>query len=79
MSVRSRKDSGVVTGWRGDATWIWVAAVVFTVLVILTAVLITAFHGAGFWPWLVMAGAIALGWLIAVVVVIPRSGPRGRP
>ena len=76
--MRSGKDSQDVTGWRGDATWIWVAAVVFIVLVILTAVLITAFRGAGFWPWLVMAGAIALGWLIAVVVVIPRSGSRGR-
>ena len=62
--------------WRGDAAWIWVAAIEFGVLVTLTAILITAFRGAGFWPWLSVAGALALGWLIAVVVLIPRSAPR---
>jgi len=79
MSKRSGKDSEVVAGWRGDASWVWVAAGVFTVLVVLIAVLITAFRGAGFWPWLTVAVAIALSWLVAVVVVIPRSAPpRGR-
>ena len=78
MSVRLGKDTGGAADWRGDATWIRVAAIVFIVLVTLTAILITIFRGTGFWPWLVMAGAIALAWLIAVVVVIPRSAPRGR-
>jgi hypothetical protein len=78
MSVRPGKTDGVAPGWRDDATWVWVAAASFVVLVILTAVLITAFRGVGFGAWLVMAAAIALGWLVAVVVVIPRTGPRGR-
>jgi len=64
--------------WRGDPTWIWAAIFEFAMLVVTSAILITAFAGAGFWPWLIMAGAIALGWLTAVVVLIPRSTPRRR-
>jgi hypothetical protein len=74
--LRSRKTSEVKTSWRDDAAWIWVAVIEFAVLVVLSAILITFFGGAGFWPWLIMAGAIALGWLVAVVVLIPRSANR---
>lgn len=73
--MRSRKTTQVGADWRGDAAWIWVVLVEFAVLVILCAILITFSRGAGFWPWLIMAGAIALGWLVAVVVLIPRSAP----
>jgi hypothetical protein len=46
------------------------------VLIVTTVILITVFQGAGFWPWLVLAGAIVLGWLAAVTILIPRSAPR---
>ncbi|MDQ2935596.1 MAG: hypothetical protein M3R49_11590 [Chloroflexota bacterium] len=74
--MRSRKTTDVGTSWRGDAAWIWVAVIEFAVLVIPSAILITLFAGAGFGPWLSMARASALGWLIAVVILIPRSAPR---
>lgn len=73
--MRSAKTTRNGTPWRGDAAWIWVALVEFAVLATLCAVLITFSAGAGFWPWLIMAGAIAVGWLAAVVVLIPRSAP----
>lgn len=73
--VRSRPTTPAATSWRGDSAWIWVGLIEFAVLVLLCAILITFFAGAGFWPWLVMGGAIALGWLVAVVVLIPRSAP----
>lgn len=73
----SRPTTPAATNWRGDAAWIWLAATEFAVLVVLCAILITLFARAGFWPWLVMAGAIALGWLVAVVVLIRRSAPPG--
>ena len=60
---------------QSDSAWVWAGLIEFAVLVGLCAILITAFAGAGFWPWLVMAGAIALGWVVGVVVLIPRSAP----
>lgn len=75
--MRSARDTRVRTSsWRGDPAWIWVAGIEFVVLVVLCAILITAFRGAGFWPWAVFAAAIALGWLAAVAILIPRSAPR---
>jgi hypothetical protein len=72
----SPKSTRNVSSWRGDATWIWVALVECAVLVVITATLITRFDGAGFWPWLIMAGLIVLGWVAAVAIVVPRSAPR---
>lgn len=48
----------------------------FVVFVVVTATLITLFRGAGFWPWLIVVGAIVLGWVTAVVIVVPRSVSR---
>jgi hypothetical protein len=62
--------------WRGDPAVAWLIAIEFAFLLVTTVVLITVFPGAGFWPWLVMAGAIIVGWLVAVAVLIPRSAPR---
>jgi hypothetical protein len=50
-------------------------AIEFALLVMTSAALITVFGGSGFWPWLVLAGAIVLGWLTAVLILIPRSAP----
>jgi membrane protein YdbS with pleckstrin-like domain len=61
--------------WRGDPAVAWLIAIEFVFLVATTVILITVFQGAGFWPWLVLAGAIAIGWLVAVVILIPRSAP----
>jgi membrane protein YdbS with pleckstrin-like domain len=62
--------------WRGDPAVAWMIGIEFVVLVVTTAVLITVFQGSGFWPWLVLAGAIVVAWLAAVVILIPRSAPR---
>jgi membrane protein YdbS with pleckstrin-like domain len=61
--------------WRGDAAVAWLIAIEFVFLVATTVILITLFRSAGFWPWLVLAGAIVIGWLVAVVILIPRSAP----
>lgn len=74
--MSSRKTTKADMSWRGDAAWISVAFTEAAVLVIVAAILITFFRGAGFWPWFVMAGAIALCWLTAVVLLIQRSAPR---
>ena len=62
--------------WRGDRAVAWLIFVDFASFIAVTAVLITVFRGTGFWPWLVMAGAIVVGWLVAVLILIPRSAPR---
>jgi hypothetical protein len=62
--------------WRGDRAVAWLIAVEFAFLIVTTVILITVFQGAGFWPWLILAGAIVLGWLAAVTILIPRSAPR---
>lgn len=62
--------------WRGDRAVAWLILIEFAFLVVATAVLITIYGGSGFWPWLVLAGAIVLGWLAPVLILIPRSAPR---
>jgi uncharacterized membrane protein len=62
--------------WRGDVAVAWLIAIEFVFLTGATAVLITFTRGSGFWPWLVLAGAMVVGWLAAVVILIPRSAPR---
>ena len=74
--MRPRRTDHAGARWRGDPAWIWVTAIEFVVLLVPIAALITLFDGAGFWPWLVVAGALVVCWLIAVVVLIPRSAPR---
>ena len=74
--MRSRPTIEADVSWRGDEAWIWVTAIAFVVLLLLTGVLISGFPGAGFWPWLVFAAAIAVGWIVPVVLLIPRSAPR---
>jgi membrane protein YdbS with pleckstrin-like domain len=62
--------------WRGDPAVAWLIAIEVLFLVVTTAALITLFRGSGFWPWLVLAGAIVVGWLAAVAILIPRSARR---
>jgi hypothetical protein len=62
--------------WRGDPAVAWMIAIEFAFLVVATAVLITFFQGSGFWPWLVLAGAMVVAWLAAAAILIPRSAPR---
>jgi membrane protein YdbS with pleckstrin-like domain len=75
--MRTRNRESLEEGrWRGDRAIAWMILIEFAFLVAVTAVLITFFQGSGFWPWLVMAGAIVVGWLAAVVILIPRSASR---
>lgn len=75
--MRRRNSAPLEEGrWRGDPAVVWLIVTEFAFLVVTTAVLITFLQGSGFWPWLVLAGAIVLGWLAAVVILIPRSAPR---
>lgn len=62
--------------WRGDPAVAWLILIEFAFLIVTAAVLITVFPRSGFWPWLAMAGAIVVGWLAAVAILIPRSAPR---
>jgi hypothetical protein len=73
-----RRNNGAPEGgrWQGDIVVAWTIVVEFAFLVLTTIVLITLFPGSGFWPWLVLAAAIVVGWLAAVVILIPRSAPR---
>ncbi|MEA2623738.1 MAG: hypothetical protein QOH61_2648 [Chloroflexota bacterium] len=74
--MRSRNTTPPQEGrWRGDPAVAWMIAIEFALLVMTSAALITVFGGSGFWPWLVLAGAIVLGWLTAVLILIPRSAP----
>jgi hypothetical protein len=75
--MRQRNDGAPEGGrWQRDIVVAWTIVVEFAFLVLTTIVLITLFPGSGFWPWLVLAAAIVVGWLAAVVILIPRSAPR---
>jgi uncharacterized integral membrane protein len=77
MRSRTKSDPPDGGGWRGDVAVAWLIMIEFVFLIATTAVLITIFPGSGFWPWLVFAGAILVGWLVAVLILIPRSARRG--
>jgi len=62
--------------WRGDPAVGWLIAIEFVFLVAATVVLIAVFPGSGFWPWLVLAAAMVVIWVLAVAILVPRSAPR---
>lgn len=64
-----------VTAWRGDLRPLWVLAIVFIGLIV--AVVLIIERVAGFTGWLLATGALAVGWLIPVVVLLRWSAAAG--
>ncbi len=60
-------------GWSNDSLWPAMVYGELLVLTVVVAVLISVFGRSGFWPWIAMFAAIVLGWIVAVVTILPRT------
>lgn len=62
-------------GWRGDYTIMWVTLLLFAASIAGIALILE--FVTGWLVWALVGGLLLFGWLVAVLLLVPRSAGQG--